>query len=47
MDVEVILKQGKIKVLEINARQHSQTLTAVWWSAGFNMLAALVQSHPV
>jgi len=47
MDVEVILKQGKIKVLELNARQPIQTLTAVWWSAGFNMLTALVQSHPV
>jgi pyrrolysine biosynthesis protein PylC len=41
MDVEVILDQGKLKVLEIDARLPSQTPTAVWWSSGVNMLTAL------
>ena len=41
MDVEVILNQGKLKVLEIDARLPSQTPTAVWWSSGFNMLKAV------
>ncbi|MGE5258465.1 MAG: 3-methylornithine--L-lysine ligase PylC [Hyphomicrobiales bacterium] len=41
MDVEVILNQGKLKVLEIDARLPSQTPTAVWWSSGFNMVDAL------
>jgi len=41
MDVEVILNQGKLKVLEIDARLPSQTPTAVWWSSGFNILNSL------
>lgn len=41
MDVEVILNQGRLKVLEIDARLPSQTPTVVWWSSGFNMLNAL------
>ncbi|MDP3143609.1 MAG: ATP-grasp domain-containing protein, partial [Candidatus Omnitrophota bacterium] len=38
MDVEVILNEGKLKVLEIDARLPSQTPTAVYWSSGNNML---------
>lgn len=34
MDVEVILHEGKLKVLEIDARLPSQTLTAVYQSTG-------------
>lgn len=34
MDVEVILHNGKLKVLEIDARIPSQTLTAVYFSTG-------------
>lgn len=38
MDVEVILADGKLKVLEIDARIPSQTPTAVYWSTGINLL---------
>lgn len=38
MDVEVILHQGQLKVLEIDARLPSQTLTAVYHSTGVNAL---------
>ena len=41
MDVEVILHQGQLKVLEIDARLPSQTPSAVFWSTGFNMVKAL------
>ena len=38
MDVEVILHEGELKVLEIDARLPSQTLTAVIKSTGINPL---------
>jgi pyrrolysine biosynthesis protein PylC len=41
MDVEVILKGGELKVLEIDARLPSQTPTAVFWSTGLNMVEML------
>jgi pyrrolysine biosynthesis protein PylC len=41
MDVEVIDQQGKLKVLEIDARLPSQTPTAVLKSTGINMLEIL------
>jgi len=41
MDVEVIMDQGALKVLEIDARFPSQTPTAVYHSTGFNMLEAM------
>ncbi|TWH46807.1 3-methylornithine--L-lysine ligase PylC [Sporomusa sp. KB1] len=41
MDVEVILHEGKLKVLEIDARLPSQTLTAVFKSTGINVLEVL------
>lgn len=41
MDVEVILHDGQLKVLEIDARLPSQTLTAVYQSTGINVLELL------
>jgi pyrrolysine biosynthesis protein PylC len=41
MDVEVILHQGRLKVLEIDARLPSQTPTAVFKSTGVNMVELL------
>jgi pyrrolysine biosynthesis protein PylC len=41
MDVEVILHDDKLKVLEIDARLPSQTLTAVYKSTGVNVLEVL------
>jgi pyrrolysine biosynthesis protein PylC len=41
MDVEVILHEGAIKVLEIDARLPSQTPTAVFWSRGCNLVETL------
>lgn len=41
MDVEVILHDNKLKVLEIDARLPSQTLTAVYKSTGVNVLEVL------
>jgi len=41
MDVEVILHQGQLKVLEIDARLPSQTPTAVFKSTGINMIELL------
>ena len=41
MDVEVILHDGRLKVLEIDARLPSQTPTAVFHSTGINMLKLL------
>jgi pyrrolysine biosynthesis protein PylC len=43
MDVEVIVHNGQMKVLEIDARLPSQTPTAVYWSRGINMLELLEQ----
>ena len=41
MDVEVILNNGELKVLEIDARLPSQTPTAVFWSTGLNLVKML------
>ena len=41
MDVEVILHDGKLKILEIDARLPSQTPTAVFQSTGINMVKLL------
>ena len=41
MDVEVILHDGRLKLLEIDARLPSQTPTTVFWSTGYNLLQAL------
>lgn len=41
MDIEVIVHQGMVKVLEIDARLPSQTPTVVWQSTGINMLEHL------
>jgi pyrrolysine biosynthesis protein PylC len=41
MDVEVILHEGRLKVLEIDARLPSQTPTAVFKSTGVNMVELL------
>jgi 3-methylornithine--L-lysine ligase len=41
MDVEVIFHQGRLKVLEIDARLPSQTPTAVFKSTGVNMVDLL------
>jgi len=43
MDVEAILHNGKLKLIEIDARLPSQTPTAVYQSSGFNMLERLVE----
>jgi len=48
MDVEVILNDGLLKVLEIDARLPSQTPTTVFWSTGLNiveMLGKIFVSH--
>ncbi len=42
MDLEVILHDGKLKLLEIDARFPSQTPMAVYWSTGVNMVEMLV-----
>jgi len=44
MDVEVILNNGQLKVLEIDARIPSQTPTAVFWSSGLNLVEILGKS---
>lgn len=41
MDVEVILHEGKLKVLEIDARLPSQTPAVVYHSTGVNMIKML------
>ena len=41
MDVEVILHEGELRVIEIDARLPSQTPTAVYWSTGLNMVRLL------
>lgn len=47
MDVEVVLNQGRFKVLEIDARLPSQTPITVYWSTGQNMVHMLGQQLPV
>jgi 3-methylornithine--L-lysine ligase len=42
MDVEVMVRRGEPKVLEIDARLPSQTPTAVLWSSGLNIVDALL-----
>jgi 3-methylornithine--L-lysine ligase len=44
MDVEVMVRDGEPKVLEIDARLPSQTPTAVLWSSGVNMVDALIET---
>ena len=44
MDVEVILHQGHLKVLEIDARFPSQTPIAVYHATGINMIEILGQA---
>jgi pyrrolysine biosynthesis protein PylC len=41
MDVEVVLHEGRLKVLEIDARLPSQTPAAVYHSTGINMVERL------
>lgn len=41
MDVETILHEGKLKVLEIDARLPSQTPTAIFHSSGINMVECI------
>lgn len=41
MDVEVILNNGQLYVLEIDARLPSQTPMTVFWSTGMNLLGIL------
>ncbi len=43
MDVEVILHDGQLKTLEIDARLPSQTPTAVFQSTGINMVKLLAE----
>ena len=43
MDLEVILHQGELKLLEIDARFPSQTPMAVYWAAGINMVQLLAE----
>ena len=45
MDVEVIEHEGRLKVLEIDARLPSQTPAAVFWSTGINMVALLAKLY--
>ena len=41
MDVEVMVRDGEPRVLEIDARLPSQTPTAVYWSSGHNIVELL------
>ena len=41
MDLEVILHEGRLKLLEIDARLPSQTPIAVFWSTGYNIVETL------
>ena len=47
MDVEVILHDGLLKVLEIDARIPSQTPTAVYHATGINLIELLATSRAV
>jgi pyrrolysine biosynthesis protein PylC len=44
MDVEAVLHDGRLKVLEIDARFPSQTPITVYWSRGINMVDLLVKT---
>ena len=44
VDVEVMVRDGEPKVLEIDARLPSQTPTAVLWSSGLNIVDALLET---
>jgi 3-methylornithine--L-lysine ligase len=44
MDVEVMVRGGEPRVLEIDARLPSQTPTAVLWSSGINIVDALLHT---
>ena len=44
MDLEVILDQGDLKLLEIDARFPSQTPMAVYWATGINMVQVLAET---
>lgn len=44
MDMEVILHQGQLKILEIDARLPSQTPATVYWSTGVNLVDRLLSS---
>ncbi|MDT8378736.1 MAG: 3-methylornithine--L-lysine ligase PylC [Desulfotignum sp.] len=44
MDLEVILDQGDLKLLEIDARFPSQTPMAVYWATGINMVQLLAEA---
>ena len=44
MDLEVVLEDGRLPILEIDARLPSQTPTAVYWSSGLNLVELLVRS---
>lgn len=44
MDLEVILDQGDLKLLEIDARFPSQTPMAVYWATGINMVQVLAKT---
>jgi pyrrolysine biosynthesis protein PylC len=41
MDIEVVLANGALKILEIDARLPSQTPMTVFWSTGINMVQLL------
>lgn len=43
MDLEVIFRDGRLNILEIDARFPSQTPMAVYWSSGVNMMALLAE----
>ncbi len=43
MDLEVILHDGDLKLLEIDARFPSQTPMAVYWATGINMVQLLAE----
>ncbi len=45
MDVEVIVQEGRLYLLEIDARLPSQTPIAVYWSSGANMLEILAELY--
>jgi pyrrolysine biosynthesis protein PylC len=44
MDVEIMVRGGEPKVLEIDARLPSQTPTAVLWSSGINIVDELIDT---
>ena len=44
MDIEVMVHEGQLKVLEIDARLPSQTPTAVFHACGINMVGLLAET---